>query len=60
VANAGLQTKITEEFHSSLIGGYSGVQASYPMPNKLFPFYWNQAGSAKLCAAVPTLLAGQT
>lgn len=35
-ANAGLQTKLIEAFHSSPIGGHSGMQASYQRVKKLF------------------------
>jgi hypothetical protein len=35
-SNAGLQTKLIEAFHSSPIGGHSGIQASYQRVKKLF------------------------
>jgi hypothetical protein len=35
-ANTGLQTKLIEAFHSTPIGGHSGVQATYHRVHKLF------------------------
>ena len=34
--NSGLQTKLIEAFHASLIGGHSGFQASYQRLHKVF------------------------
>jgi hypothetical protein len=37
-ANTGLQTKIISDFHSSPVGGHSGIQATFQRVRKLF--YW--------------------
>jgi hypothetical protein len=37
-ANTGLQTKIISDFHSSPVGGHSGIQATFQRVQKLF--YW--------------------
>jgi hypothetical protein len=37
-ANAALRTKVIAAFHSSAVGGHSGVQATYQRVKKLF--YW--------------------
>jgi hypothetical protein len=38
-ANTGLQTRLIEAFHSTPIGGHSGVQATYQRVHKLF--HWS-------------------
>jgi hypothetical protein len=34
--NSGLQTKIIAAFHSTALGGHSGIQATYQRVKKLF------------------------
>jgi hypothetical protein len=37
--NVGLRTKIIDAFHSSTIGGHSGIQVTYHRLKRLF--YWH-------------------
>lgn len=43
-ANVGLQTKLIQSFHSSPVGGHSGVHATYQHLKKLF--YWKGINQA--------------